>query len=65
MALQILDKINQDSQINIRSINMKAAEGVYEGQIMLYINNTAHLKELIDRIKTVKGVQSVKRIDHR
>lgn len=64
MARQILDQVNKDPQINIRSINMKAAEGVYEGQIMLYINNTTHLKELLDRIKTVKGVESVKRIDH-
>ncbi|MDE6493506.1 MAG: RelA/SpoT family protein [Bacteroidales bacterium] len=65
MALRILEKINQDSQINIRSINMKAAEGVYEGQIMLYINNTTHLQEMIDRIRQVDGVESVKRIDHK
>ncbi len=65
MALKILEKINQDRQINIRSINMKAAEGVYEGQIMLYINNTTHLQELIDRIRQVDGVESVKRIDHK
>ncbi|MCM1169359.1 MAG: RelA/SpoT family protein [Bacteroides sp.] len=64
MALEILAKINKDPQINIRSINMKAAEGVYEGQIMLYINNTSHLKDMMDRIKTVDGVESVKRIDH-
>lgn len=65
MARDIIEKVSQDDQINIRSISMKAAEGVYEGQIMLYINNTAHLQETIQKVLSVEGVEKVSRIDHR
>ena len=65
MAKDILEKVNDDSQINIRSINMKSAEGVFEGQIMLYINNTTHLQDMMDRVNQVDGVEKVKRIDQK
>ena len=65
LAKEILEQVAADSQINIRSINMKAAEGVYEGQIMLYINNTDHLQATIERVGQIEGVEKVSRIDHR
>ena len=44
---------------------MKSAEGVFEGQIMLYINNTTHLQDMMDRVNQVDGVEKVKRIDQK
>lgn len=64
MAKDILDQVACDNQINIRSIAMKAAEGVYEATIMLYINNTDHLQATIERVSRVEGVEKVRRIDH-
>ncbi|MDE6694648.1 MAG: GTP pyrophosphokinase, partial [Bacteroidales bacterium] len=64
MAKDILDQVACDHQINIRSIAMKAAEGVYEATIMLYINNTDHLQATIERVSRVEGVEKVHRIDH-
>ncbi len=65
MARDILGKVNEDPQINIRSISMKSAEGIFEGQIMLYINNTSHLQDMMDKVGQVDGVEKVNRIDHK
>lgn len=64
MAKKILDCVCEDPQVNIRSISMKAAEGVFDGKIMLYINNAAHLQAIMEKIKSVEGVENVNRIDH-
>lgn len=64
MAKKILDCVCEDPQINIRSISMKAAEGVFDGKIMLYINNAAHLQAIMQKVKEVEGVENVNRIDH-
>lgn len=64
MAKKILDCVCEDPQVNIRSISMKAAEGVFDGKIMLYINNATHLQAIMEKVKSVEGVENVNRIDH-
>ncbi len=60
---EILTIIYQDFKINCRSINFETTEGVFEGSIMLYIQNLGVLKELIERLESVEGVQKVSRIN--
>lgn len=64
MAKKILDCVCEDPQVNIRSISMKAAEGVFDGKIMLYINNATHLQAIMEKVRSVEGVENVNRIDH-
>jgi GTP pyrophosphokinase len=47
----------------MRSISFDSQDGVFEGNIMVFVHDTNHLNDLIDKIKKVKGVTSASRID--
>ena len=46
----------------MRAITLEASEGVCRGIIMLYVNNLDHLTRLIERLRTIDGVEDVRRI---
>ncbi|MEO6850125.1 MAG: ACT domain-containing protein, partial [Mucilaginibacter sp.] len=48
---------------NMRSITVDSDNGIFEGSIMVYVNDTEHLDNLIKRLKMVKGVTAVNRFD--
>ena len=37
--------------------------GIFEGEIMLYVNDTRHLEQLIEKLRGVEGVEKVSRFD--
>jgi len=47
----------------MRSITVDTEDGIFEGSIMVYVNNTKHLDNLIAKLKDVVGVNSVTRFD--
>ncbi|HEY0900007.1 MAG TPA: bifunctional (p)ppGpp synthetase/guanosine-3',5'-bis(diphosphate) 3'-pyrophosphohydrolase [Sphingobacteriaceae bacterium] len=55
--------ISSDFKVNMRSIIVDSNDGVFEGTIMVYVNDTEHLDNLIKRLKQVKGVIQVNRFD--
>jgi len=55
--------ISHDFKVNMRSITVDSDNGIFEGSIMVYVNDTEHLDNLIKRLKTVKGVTGVNRFD--
>lgn len=55
--------ISSDFKVNMRSITVDTDEGIFDGSIMVYVNNTRHLDELITKLKEVVGVTSVTRFD--
>lgn len=55
--------ISSDFKVNMRSITVDTEDGIFEGSIMVYVNNTRHLDELIAKLKEVVGVTSVTRFD--
>ncbi|MCC8423858.1 bifunctional (p)ppGpp synthetase/guanosine-3',5'-bis(diphosphate) 3'-pyrophosphohydrolase [Mucilaginibacter sp. UR6-11] len=55
--------ISNDFKVNMRSITVDSDNGIFEGSIMVYVNDTEHLDNLIKRLKTVNGVTSVSRFD--
>jgi GTP diphosphokinase / guanosine-3',5'-bis(diphosphate) 3'-diphosphatase len=54
--------ISSEYNLNIRSINIDSNAGTFEGTVMLYVNDTQHLKNLISKIKKIDGVKQVSRI---
>ncbi|HSV89019.1 MAG TPA: bifunctional (p)ppGpp synthetase/guanosine-3',5'-bis(diphosphate) 3'-pyrophosphohydrolase [Bacteroidales bacterium] len=58
----ITNVISSELNINIRTINIETNAGTFEGSVMLYINDTQHLNNLINKLKKIKGVESVSRI---
>jgi guanosine-3',5'-bis(diphosphate) 3'-pyrophosphohydrolase len=55
--------ISNDFKVNMRSITVDSDNGIFEGTIMVYVNDTQHLDNLIKKLKTVKGVTGVNRFD--
>ena len=55
--------ISTDFNVNIRSITVDSNEGIFEGSIMVYVNDTEHLERLIDNILQIKGITGVTRFD--
>ncbi len=62
---QITRSIAEGLNANIRTINMSGHDGIFEGMIELYVRNTRDLESLITRLKEIKGIESVKRLDIR
>jgi GTP pyrophosphokinase len=37
--------------------------GIFEGEIMLYVNDTRHLEQLMEKLRNVEGVIKTSRFD--
>ncbi|SMO76313.1 RelA/SpoT family protein [Solitalea koreensis] len=55
--------ISNDFKVNIRSITVDSNDGIFEGSLMVYVNDTDHLHNLIRRLKEVRGVLTATRFD--
>ncbi|MBK0382468.1 bifunctional (p)ppGpp synthetase/guanosine-3',5'-bis(diphosphate) 3'-pyrophosphohydrolase [Pedobacter sp. SD-b] len=55
--------ISNDFKVNMRSITVDSNQGIFNGTIMIYVNDTHHLDNLIEKIKHVKGITEVIRFD--
>ena len=55
--------ISQELKVNMISFSFKAVAGAYEGSIVLEMQDTKHLVELIDKLAIIEGVESVKRFE--
>jgi GTP diphosphokinase / guanosine-3',5'-bis(diphosphate) 3'-diphosphatase len=59
IANKITNVISNEYQINMRSINLDAHDGIFEGNLYLYVQNTEMLDTLISKLLNIKGVDSV------
>ena len=57
----ITDIISNELSVNIRKIFIETHDGIFEGEIELYVHNVNDLNNLIMNISKIKGVDSVKR----
>ncbi len=59
----ITDVISKDLQVNMRSISINSKDGMFEGTITLFVKDSQHLEALIRKMKKVRGITGVRRID--
>lgn len=55
--------ISHEFKINIRSLSIASNEGIFEGNIMVNVNNTEQLDNLIEHLKDVNGITSATRYE--
>ncbi len=55
--------ISNSLKVNMRSITIDSNDGVFEGQIMVFVHDTDQLDKLIQRLSKVNGVLRVERFD--
>jgi guanosine-3',5'-bis(diphosphate) 3'-pyrophosphohydrolase len=61
---QVTTVISKEHDINMRSVKFDTHEGIFEGDLFLYIHNTEDLSNLISRLKKIKGIDNVSRVEN-
>jgi GTP diphosphokinase / guanosine-3',5'-bis(diphosphate) 3'-diphosphatase len=56
--------ISHEHNVNMRSISFESNDGIFEGKVMAYVHDAEHLRSLMDKLRRVRGVRLVDRIDH-
>ncbi len=60
---KITSLISGELKINIAAITIEAKEGVFEGNIKLYVHDKEELDELVTRLRNLSGIEKVERYD--
>jgi len=60
---KITNLISGELRINISAITVEAREGVFEGNLRLYVHDRDELDRLVDRLKQLPGIHQVVRYD--
>lgn len=55
--------ISKETRVKLRSITVESNEGLFEGAVSVFVSNSLILNSLIKKIRAIKGVLSVSRID--
>jgi GTP diphosphokinase / guanosine-3',5'-bis(diphosphate) 3'-diphosphatase len=55
--------ISEELKVNMSSMSISTEAGIFDGEIMLYVNDTRHLEHLISKLEQVEGVVKVSRFD--
>ena len=63
IAYKITHIISNDYGINMRSISLDAHDGIFEGNLYLYIHDTENLDILINKLQGIKGIDTITRKD--
>ena len=54
--------ISKDERLGLRSINIDSHDGLFSGNLVVMLEDTSRLEQLIKKLRTVKGVKQVERI---
>ncbi len=55
--------ISSQHKVNMRSLKINTDNGIFDGQIELYVDDTKHLNILIENLERIAGVETVSRYD--
>lgn len=60
---KITHVVSAEMKINMRSMSIDSHEGLFEGTIMVFVNNKEELNELCARLEKLDGINKVQRLD--
>jgi guanosine-3',5'-bis(diphosphate) 3'-pyrophosphohydrolase len=60
---EITTIISKQNNINMRTVHFDTHDGIFEGDLYLYIHNVQDLSELISRLMKIKGIDNIERIE--
>ena len=60
---KITNLISGELKINIAALTIEAKEGLFQGNIRLYVHDREELDVLVQRLKDLPGIESVERYD--
>jgi GTP pyrophosphokinase len=60
---KITNLISGELKINIAALTIEANDGIFQGNIKLFVHDKEELEELVTRLKNLKGIEKVERFD--
>ena len=60
---EITNIISKLNNINMRTVMFDTHDGIFEGELYLYIHNVEDLNNLITRLMKIKGIENIERIE--
>ena len=60
---KITNLVSGELRINIAALTVEAKEGLFEGNIKLFVHDKEELDELVERLKKLPGIEAVERYD--
>ena len=61
LLLEISRVVSEDFSINIREVSISSHDGIFEGKIIIYVQDTDSLNAIMDKLRDIKGIERVKR----
>ena len=61
ILLDLAKVVSGDFSINIREVGIHSHDGIFEGNISLYVKDAEGLHDVMDKLRKIKGIESVKR----
>ena len=61
ILLDLAKVVSADFNINIREVNIHSHDGIFEGNVSLYVKDAESLHAVMDKLHKIKGIESVKR----
>lgn len=63
IVTNITSIISKENEITLRAISIDSNDGLFQGNLSVIVHNTNVLENLIKKLKTVKGVKQITRIN--
>ena len=64
VLVDLANVVTNDFSINMRQVNIQSHDGIFEGTLSLYVRDAASLNAILDRLRKIKGMDSVKRVSN-
>ena len=61
LLVDLANVVTNDFSINMREINIQTHDGIFEGTLSLYVRDAESLNAVLDRMRRIKGMDTVKR----
>ena len=59
----IIFKLSDEMEVNIRKFNISGEEGYYEGKVSVFVKNNNQINLIIRKLKEIDGINSVERLE--
>jgi guanosine-3',5'-bis(diphosphate) 3'-pyrophosphohydrolase len=64
MFNNITTVISKELSINIRNVNLASHDGIFEGEMELYVHSVTDLNKMISNLSKIKGIEKVSRVEN-
>lgn len=65
IVTNITSVIGKENGVTLRSLNIDSVDGIFQGNFAVLVRDTNSLNMLVKKIKSVKGVKTVDRLNHK